>query len=107
TVIIFDSDWNPQQDLQAQARAHRIGQTKEVRVFVLLTATGVEEKIRERAQEKRDAEAKVIQAGLFNQKSTYKERQDMLNAILYRSGEDYQYDVPDDDELNKIIARND
>eukprot|EP00731_Ephydatia_muelleri_P024671 Em0016g942a len=28
TVIIFDSDWNPQNDLQAQARAHRIGQTK-------------------------------------------------------------------------------
>ncbi len=31
TVIIFDSDWNPQNDLQAQARAHRIGQTKQVR----------------------------------------------------------------------------
>lgn len=29
TVIIFDSDWNPQNDLQAQARAHRIGQTKQ------------------------------------------------------------------------------
>ena len=31
TVVIFDSDWNPQNDLQAQARAHRIGQTKQVR----------------------------------------------------------------------------
>lgn len=31
TVIIVDSDWNPQNDLQAQARAHRIGQTKQVR----------------------------------------------------------------------------
>ena len=30
TVIIFDSDWNPQNDLQAQARAHRIGQKKQV-----------------------------------------------------------------------------
>ena len=30
TVIIFDSDWNPQMDLQAQARAHRIGQMREV-----------------------------------------------------------------------------
>jgi len=30
TVVIFDSDWNPQNDLQAQARAHRIGQTKQV-----------------------------------------------------------------------------
>lgn len=31
TVVIFDSDWNPQNDLQAQARAHRIGQKKQVR----------------------------------------------------------------------------
>lgn len=37
-VIIFDSDWNPQNDLQAMARAHRIGQTKAVRVYRLLTA---------------------------------------------------------------------
>lgn len=32
TVVIFDSDWNPQNDLQAQARAHRIGQTKQVQI---------------------------------------------------------------------------
>mmetsp|Transcript_6483 Transcript_6483/g.12211 ORF Transcript_6483/g.12211 Transcript_6483/m.12211 type:complete len:1937 (+) Transcript_6483:1878-7688(+) len=38
TVIIFDSDWNPQNDLQAMARAHRIGQTKSVHVYRLLTA---------------------------------------------------------------------
>ncbi|KAA6396233.1 MAG: putative Chromodomain-helicase-DNA-binding protein 8 [Streblomastix strix] len=37
TVIIFDSDWNPQNDIQAIARCHRIGQTKEVRVYRLLT----------------------------------------------------------------------
>ena len=37
-VIIYDSDWNPQNDLQAMARAHRIGQTKAVRVYRLLTA---------------------------------------------------------------------
>lgn len=32
TVVIFDSDWNPQNDIQAQARCHRIGQTKPVQV---------------------------------------------------------------------------
>ncbi|CAF4641283.1 unnamed protein product, partial [Rotaria magnacalcarata] len=37
TVIIFDSDWNPHQDLQAQDRAHRIGQVNEVRVLRLMT----------------------------------------------------------------------
>jgi SNF2 family DNA or RNA helicase len=37
TCIIFDSDWNPQNDLQAQARCHRIGQTKNVKVYRLLS----------------------------------------------------------------------
>ncbi len=36
TCIIFDSDWNPQNDLQAQARCHRIGQTKSVKIYRLL-----------------------------------------------------------------------
>ena len=37
TVIIYDSDWNPQNDLQAQARCHRIGQNKSVKVYRLIT----------------------------------------------------------------------
>jgi len=47
-VILFDSDWNPQVDLQAMDRAHRIGQTKTVRVFRFVTEGTVEEKIIER-----------------------------------------------------------
>src|ERR1700730_1238596 len=68
TVIIFDSDWNPHQDLQAQDRAHRIGQTKEVRVYRLITIDSVEEYILTRAQFKLDVDSKVIQAGKFDQK---------------------------------------
>lgn len=37
TVIIYDSDWNPQNDLQAQARCHRIGQNKSVKIYRLIT----------------------------------------------------------------------
>ena len=36
-VIIFDSDWNPQNDLQAQARCHRIGQDKSVKIYRLIS----------------------------------------------------------------------
>merc|ERR1712066_217970 len=43
TVVIFDSDWNPHQDLQAQDRAHRIGQKNEVRVLRLMTVNSEEE----------------------------------------------------------------
>lgn len=72
TVIIFDSDWNPQMDQQAEDRAHRIGQKKEVRVFVLVSVGSVEEVILERAKQKMGIDAKVIQAGLFNTTSTGK-----------------------------------
>lgn len=51
-VILFDSDWNPQVDLQAMDRAHRIGQKKKVIVYRLVTEGSVEEKIVERAARK-------------------------------------------------------
>lgn len=108
TVIIFDSDWNPHQDLQAQDRAHRIGQTKEVRIFRLITVDSVEEYILERAQFKLNLDGKVIQAGKFDQKSTNEEREAMLRAIFEEEQEKNDVDeVYSDDELNEIIARND
>jgi ATP-dependent helicase STH1/SNF2 len=106
TVIIFDSDFNPQQDIQAMARAHRIGQTRSVRVFVLVTASPIEEKIYEIAQEKRDAEVKVIKAGMFDQRSTFKERQEFLESLMSKDGNDgFDAETPDDDTFNQIIAR--
>ena len=52
TVIHFDTDWNPQADLQAQARAHRIGQKKMVKIYRLITKDTVEERILFRSQQK-------------------------------------------------------
>ncbi|KXS19662.1 hypothetical protein M427DRAFT_108497 [Gonapodya prolifera JEL478] len=52
TVIFFDSDWNPQVDIQAQARAHRIGQTKPVTVYRLVCKETVEERILHRTLRK-------------------------------------------------------
>lgn len=78
TVIIFDSDWNPQNDLQAMARAHRIGQKRQVSVFRFVTKGTVEEDILEKARQKRVLDTLVIQqmdtrgreqeGGLFNQR---------------------------------------
>merc|ERR1712209_20794 len=61
TVIIFDSDWNPQNDLQAMARAHRIGQKDQVNVYRLVTKSSVEEDIIERAKKKMVLDHLVIQ----------------------------------------------
>mmetsp|Transcript_3589 Transcript_3589/g.8168 ORF Transcript_3589/g.8168 Transcript_3589/m.8168 type:complete len:1295 (-) Transcript_3589:416-4300(-) len=52
TVILYDSDWNPQVDLQAMERAHRIGQVKPVRVYRLVCRGSVEERMVSRAEKK-------------------------------------------------------
>ncbi|KAJ4289078.1 putative ATPase [Kalmusia sp. IMI 367209] len=63
TVILFDSDWNPQQDLQAIDRAHRIGQTRNVIVYRFATRNTVELKLLESAEAKRRLEKLVIRKG--------------------------------------------
>ena len=108
TVIIFDSDWNPHQDLQAQDRAHRIGQRNEVRVLRLMTVNSVEERILAAARYKLNMDEKVIQAGMFNQRSTGSERHELLQSILRDEkddDEDEENEVPDDDIVNQMISR--
>ncbi|RDX64597.1 putative ATP-dependent DNA helicase CHR12, partial [Mucuna pruriens] len=107
TVIIFDSDWNPQMDQQAEDRAHRIGQKKEVRVFVLVSVGSIEEVILERAKQKMGIDAKVIQAGLFNTTSTAQDRREMLEEIMRRGTSTLGTDVPSEREINRLAARSD
>ncbi|RYP17826.1 hypothetical protein DL765_004310 [Monosporascus sp. GIB2] len=109
TVIIYDSDWNPHQDLQAQDRAHRIGQKNEVRILRLVSSNSVEEKILERARFKLDMDGKVIQAGRFDNKSSETDRDAMLRTLLESAdmAESGDQDEMDDEELNLILARND
>ena len=108
TVIIFDSDWNPHQDLQAQDRAHRIGQRNEVRILRLISSNSVEEKILERAQFKLDMDGKVIQAGKFDNKSTNEERDAMLMVMLEsaEAAEELETEEMGDEDLNMLMLRN-
>ena len=76
------------QDLQAQDRAHRIGQQNEVRVLRLCTVNSVEEKILAAAKYKLNVDQKVIQAGMFDQKSSGCERRAFLQAILEHEEQD-------------------
>jgi superfamily II DNA/RNA helicase len=108
TVIIYDSDWNPMMDLQAQDRAHRIGQKKEVRVYRLMTNTVLEEAILTKAAHKKEVDAKVIQAGLFNNKSTDIERREKLRDLFKNDEDDEDNNENEfltDQQLNEIIAR--
>lgn len=69
TVIIFDSDWNPQNDIQATARAHRIGQEREVKVYRLVTARTYEADMFDRASKKLGLNTAVFHRGAFDSKS--------------------------------------
>ena len=66
TVIFYDSDWNPAMDKQAQDRCHRIGQTREVNIYRLVTRFTIEENILKKSEEKRQLDFLAIQSGEFN-----------------------------------------
>ncbi|KAL4106250.1 hypothetical protein PRIC1_004302 [Phytophthora ramorum] len=116
TVIIFDSDWNPAMDAQAQDRAHRIGQKNEVRVFRLVTNSPVEEKILSRATDKMNMNNLVVEAGKFNNRSKEAERRAMLESLIKMEqeeaahaahGDDESSNVLLDDEINEMMALTD
>ncbi|KAA8527483.1 hypothetical protein F0562_034802 [Nyssa sinensis] len=105
-VILYDSDWNPQVDLQAQDRAHRIGQTKEVQVFRFCTEYTIEEKVIERAYKKLALDALVIQQGrLAEQKTVNKD--ELLQMV--RFGAEMVFSSKDstitDEDIDRIIAK--
>uniref|UniRef100_A0A8C7HKQ3 Chromodomain helicase DNA binding protein 9 n=1 Tax=Oncorhynchus kisutch TaxID=8019 RepID=A0A8C7HKQ3_ONCKI len=91
TCIIFDSDWNPQNDLQAQARCHRIGQNKAVKVYRLITRNSYEREMFDRASLKLGLDKAVLQSmsGRENslpgggQQLSKKEIEDLLRKGAY------------------------
>jgi len=85
TVVLFDSDWNPHQDSQAMDRAHRIGQTKPVVVYRLLTTGSVEISMMEKQISKKKLERMAVTGGDYN-KAGRRSRGDLttdgLRALL-------------------------
>ncbi|KAF9584907.1 putative DNA helicase ino80 [Lunasporangiospora selenospora] len=86
TVIFYDSDWNPTVDQQAMDRAHRLGQTRQVTVYRLITRGTIEERILVRAKQKDEIQKVVISGGEFKQNVEFKPRE-IVSLLL------------DDDEL--------
>lgn len=82
TVIIFDSDWNPQADLQAMARAHRIGQKKHVSVYRFVSKDTVEEEILERARKKMILEYAIISLGMADASTNKKNKNEPSTSEL-------------------------
>lgn len=81
TVIFYDSDWNPTVDQQAMDRCHRLGQTKQVTVYRLITEGTIEERIVKRAKQKDHVQKVVISGGGFQQSVEFKAR-DIAGLLL-------------------------
>lgn len=94
TVILFDSDWNPQADMQAMARAHRIGQTKPVTVYRFVAGDTLEEEIIERCKGKIILEHAVINLGVAGKNGEFIDQ--------YRKDKNSKF-LPNAKELKRIL----
>ncbi|KAG0297169.1 hypothetical protein BGZ98_000685, partial [Dissophora globulifera] len=108
-VILYDSDWNPQVDLQAQDRAHRIGQKKQVYVFRFVTENGIEEKVLERAAQKLRLDQLVIQQGRTTQQQKTASKDELLTMIQHGAAEVFMASGADnfsyDPDIESILRR--
>lgn len=112
TVILFDSDWNPQQDLQAQDRAHRIGQTRPVVVYRFATQGTVEEGLLMSASAKRRLEKLVIKKGNYRNMINRDELDsEEMKRLLLKDGEVYKFsghkEILSDKDLDVLLDRSD
>ena len=87
TVIFYDSDWNPTIDSQAMDRAHRLGQTRQVTVYRLLTRNTIEERMRDRAKQKEQVqqvvmEGKTTSGGSNGKEETKSSKKDAAFLLL-------------------------
>lgn len=106
-VILYDSDWNPQVDLQAMDRAHRIGQKKTVRVFRFISDGTVEEKIVERAERKLYLDAAIIQQGRLAQQNRKLSKDELMTMVRFGADEIFNArgSMITDDDIDAILAK--
>lgn len=117
TVIIFDSDWNPQNDLQAQARCHRIGQVKAVKIYRLICRNTYEREMFDKASLKLGLDKAVLQpmntqkggtAGLDGSTGlTKKEIEELLRKGAYGAlmDDDNAGDKFCEEDIDQILSR--
>ena len=110
TVIIYDSDWNPQMDLQAMDRAHRIGQKNKVNVYRLISENTVEEKIIERQTIKLKWDSLVIQQGrMASQKNKILSRDEMKDMLQFGASAIFKADTNNgtmsEEKIDQLLQR--
>ena len=104
TVIIFDSDWNPQMDLQAMDRAHRIGQVKQVNVYRLVTKDSLEERMIERQCLRLKLDSLVIQTGRLASRHKSLDKEELQEMLHYGADQIFNANNDDSDITDEKLA---
>jgi SWI/SNF-related matrix-associated actin-dependent regulator of chromatin subfamily A member 5 len=107
TVVLYDSDWNPQVDLQAMDRAHRIGQKNTVMVYRLICENTVEEKMIERQQIKLKWDQLVILKGKISQKKSKYDKEELKDLISFGANNIFRTEggTFKDEDIDAILTR--
>lgn len=107
TVVLYDSDWNAQMDLQAMDRAHRIGQRNPVNVYRLITENSVEERILRTAMAKLRLDTLVIQQGRLTQQKKNLEKDELLDMIRFGADKFFKSNTSEyaDEDIDVLLAR--
>lgn len=107
TVVLHDSDWNAQCDLQAMDRAHRIGQRKPVNVYRLIAEKSVEERILRTAMSKLRLDTLVIQQGRLTQQKKNLQKDELLDMIRFGADQFFKSNASDygEEDIDLILSR--
>ena len=118
TVIIYDSDWNPHNDIQALSRAHRIGQKNKVMIYRFVTRNTVEERVTQVAKKKMMLTHLVVQPGMSGQGKSNLSKKDIDDILKFGTEELFNDDsapnedgesandiVYDDKTINQLLDR--
>ncbi|XP_039480990.1 helicase domino isoform X1 [Drosophila santomea] len=102
TVIFYDSDWNPTMDAQAQDRCHRIGQTRDVHIYRLVSERTIEVNILKKANQKRMLTDMAIEGGNFT--TTYFKSSTIKDLFTMEQSEQDESSQEKSEEKDKIVA---
>lgn len=100
TVIIYDSDWNPHNDIQAFSRAHRLGQTNKVMIYRFVTRASVEERVTQVAKKKMMLTHLVVRPGMGRQGNAAMSKQELDDILRFGTEELFKDEDGEDNAIH-------